>query len=343
MARSRRFSPIAHSPGQRRPLISAVRLLALSCRVRSPALLTVAAIIVGAFFPHEAAGQDSMPRLTLSSEPAPLTEGAVQWLLVQLRSDSLLSGTAAGEPIHFELVRDGLRGRYRGIVGVPLEMPESLLVTLVLTDGDAVDTIQGSIRVTPANYPRETITVAPAFARPNATAAARIERENARSRGVSVASRSRPRLWNGPFRPPRTARITSPFGAARVYNGEVKSRHTGTDFAGAVGAPVLAAGRGVVAMVADFYLAGHAVYIDHGAGLVTAYFHLSQTNIAEGDTVSAGQRIGSVGQSGRVTGPHLHWVARYGTISVDPMSLLQLQKGVSDSVSKRAVSTPSQR
>jgi murein DD-endopeptidase MepM/ murein hydrolase activator NlpD len=79
-----------------------------------------------------------------------------------------------------------------------------------------------------------------------------------------------------------------------------------------------------VALVADFYLAGRAVYIDHGGGLVTAYFHLSRAEVAEGDTVTAGQRIGAVGRSGRVTGPHLHWVARYGVISVDPMSLLKL-------------------
>jgi murein DD-endopeptidase MepM/ murein hydrolase activator NlpD len=105
----------------------------------------------------------------------------------------------------------------------------------------------------------------------------------------------------------------------------VKSRHTGTDFAGAVGASVAAAGRGIVALVADFYLAGRAVYIDHGGGLVTAYFHLSRVEVAQGDTVSGGQRIGAVGQSGRVTGPHLHWVARYGVISVDPMSLLKLE------------------
>jgi len=83
----------------------------------------------------------------------------------------------------------------------------------------------------------------------------------------------------------------------------------------------------VVALVADFYLAGRAVYIDHGGGLVTAYFHLSRAEVAEGDTVTAGQRIGAVGRSGRVTGPHLHWVARYGVISVDPMSLLGLVRG----------------
>jgi murein DD-endopeptidase MepM/ murein hydrolase activator NlpD len=199
-------------------------------------------------------------------------------------------------------------------------------VTLFLAHDDRVDTILSAVPVSQAGYPRETITVAPALAKPNRAAAARIERENARSREVSRASRTRARLWEGPFQLPRNSRITSRFGAARVYNGEVRTRHTGTDFAGSVGAPVRAAGRGLVAMVADFYLAGRALYIDHGAGLVTAYFHLSRADVAEGDTVAAGQRIGGVGQSGRVTGPHLHWVARYGLISVDPMSLMELVK-----------------
>lgn len=85
-----------------------------------------------------------------------------------------------------------------------------------------------------------------------------------------------------------------------------------------------AAGRGVVALVGNLYLAGHAVYIDHGAGLVTGYFHLSRVDVAEGDTVARGQIIGGVGKSGRVTGPHLHWIARYGAITVDPMSLMKV-------------------
>jgi len=65
------------------------------------------------------------------------------------------------------------------------------------------------------------------------------------------------------------------------------------------------------------------VYIDHGEGLVTAYLHLSQHRVAEGDTVAQGAVIGLVGATGRVTGPHLHWIARYGRISVDPASLLR--------------------
>ena len=123
---------------------------------------------------------------------------------------------------------------------------------------------------------------------------------------------------------PRSSRITSRFGAAREFNGEITSRHLGTDFAGQVGAPVRAPARGVVALVADFYLAGHALYLDHGGGLVTGYFHLSRTLVAPGDTVLPGQPVGEVGRSGRVTGPHLHWIARYGAINVDPMSLVEL-------------------
>lgn len=290
--------------------------------------------VVSLVCPARAAlGQDTLSRITLTSDPAPLTEGAVGWLLVRLAgTDSLTGGEARGEPIHFEPA--GTEREYRAIVAVPIESTDSLPVSLYLSrDSGVVDTVAGSVAVRQAGYPREVLAVAPKFAKPDSAAAARIRRENARSRLVSLASRNRPRLWHGRFHLPRDSRITSAFGAARVYNGEVKSRHLGTDFAGALGTPVLAAGRGVVAMVADFYLAGKAVYVDHGQGMVTAYFHLSRADVTAGDTVMAGQRIGAVGQSGRVTGPHLHWVARFGTIAVDPMSLLALQKGEAARVS----------
>jgi murein DD-endopeptidase MepM/ murein hydrolase activator NlpD len=277
-----------------------------------------------------ALGQDSVPRVALASNPSPLTEGALGWLLVRPNgTDSISGGEAGGELLHFEQF---LPGEYRAIVAVPIESSDSLRVSVFLGREGRIDTVPGAIAVRQAGYPREVLAVAPKFAKPDSAAAARIRRENARSRQVSLASRNHPRLWQGPFRLPRASRITSAFGAARVYNGEVRSRHLGTDFAGAVGTPVLAAGRGVIAMVANFYLAGRAVYIDHGQGLVTAYFHLSRADVTEGDTVTSGQRIGAVGQSGRVTGPHLHWVARFGAIPADPMSLLALEKGVADGV-----------
>lgn len=121
---------------------------------------------------------------------------------------------------------------------------------------------------------------------------------------------------------PRAATVTSRFGTGRMFNGTMSSRHLGVDFRGGVGSPVYAANRGVVALVGDFFLAGNVVYVDHGGGVVTAYFHLSKTLVAAGDTVRRGQEIGLVGATGRVTGPHLHWSARYGTVTVNPLDLI---------------------
>jgi murein DD-endopeptidase MepM/ murein hydrolase activator NlpD len=271
--------------------------------------------------PRVVRGQESLAHASVTVEPASLPEGTISWLQIRPSVEvSALTGEAAGEPIHFQRSDSG----FKALMGIPVDFGDSLPLTVFLQLGDRIDTVMASVAVRKGGYPSEVLAVPPAFVRPDRAAAARIRAELARSRQVSRQSQERPQLWRGPFQLPRPTRITSPFGTARVYNGELQSRHLGTDFAGAIGAPVQAAGRGVVAMVANFYLAGRAVYIDHGGGVVTAYFHLSRAYVSEADTVVAGQRIGAVGQSGRVTGPHLHWVARYGAISVDPMSLLQL-------------------
>jgi murein DD-endopeptidase MepM/ murein hydrolase activator NlpD len=270
----------------------------------------------------------------LTLEPASLPEGAISWLRIRPTvAASAVTGEAAGEPIHFQRSDSG----FKALIGIPVDVGDSLPLSVFLEQGERIDTVLVSVAVRKGGYLSEVLAVPPAFVKPDRAAAARIRAELARSREVSHQSQERPQLWRGRFQLPRPSRITSPFGTARVYNGELQSRHLGTDFAGVVGAPVQAAGRGVVAMVADFYLAGRAVYIDHGAGVVTAYFHLSRADVAEGDTVVAGQRIGAVGQSGRVTGPHLHWVARYGAISVNPMSLLQLDETPSAGASDAGV------
>jgi len=98
----------------------------------------------------------------------------------------------------------------------------------------------------------------------------------------------------------------------------------GADFAGRRGAPVRATNRGVVALVGNLFYSGRTIYIDHGAGLLTGYLHLDRALVTEGDTVQRGEVIGRVGATGRVTGPHLHWLARYGTVLVDPLDLLTL-------------------
>jgi hypothetical protein len=259
--------------------------------------------------------------------PGTPARGSAAWLRVEddpTRNDLVritgAEGEAGGEPLHFE--RDD-RG-YIALLGIPLEGDDTLPVTLRLSRVGRVDTTVVRLAVRQPAYPQERITVPPRMVEYDSAIRRRIDSEVARAREVSRRSHHTPRLWSPPLTLPRNGRITSPFGGAREYNGRVTSRHTGTDFAGGVGAPVVAAARGVVALVADFYLAGRAVYLDHGAGLVTGYFHLSRASVAEGDTVDAGEPIGAVGRSGRVTGPHLHWILRYGTISLDPMSLMEL-------------------
>jgi murein DD-endopeptidase MepM/ murein hydrolase activator NlpD len=267
------------------------------------------------------------PLLTIVTLPSPPARGSVMWLVVTPvgtpDSSRTLDGTAAGEPLHFERLPNG---RFRTLVGVPLEGGDSLPVALRLAQSATSDSIDVTLTVTQPVYASERLTVAPRYAEPDSASRARIDAELAQSRAISRQAHDTPRLWSGPFLRPRPSRITSVYGTGREFNGRVTSRHLGTDFAGAVGAPVRAAGRAVVALVADFYLAGHTVYLDHGGGLVTGYFHLSRVDVTAGDTVAAGAVIGAVGRSGRATGPHLHWIARYGAITVDPMSLFVLPK-----------------
>jgi hypothetical protein len=295
-----------------------------------PLRLTAAvavAVLVAAATGRPVQAQFAAPSAVVRTSPQTPARGSAAWLEVQddpSRNDqsplTAVGGEAAGEPLHFERRERG----FVALFGVPLEGDDTVAVALRLSRGDRVDTTGVRLTVRQPDYPRERITVPPKMVEYDSAMAARIEAEGLRAREVSRRSHDTPRLWSLPLALPRPGRITSPYGGAREYNGKVTSRHTGTDFAGAVGAPVLAPTRGVVALVADFYLAGKAVYLDHGAGLVTGYFHLSRADVVAGDTVRVGQRIGAVGRSGRVTGPHLHWIMRYGTISLDPISLVEL-------------------
>jgi murein DD-endopeptidase MepM/ murein hydrolase activator NlpD len=233
-----------------------------------------------------------------------------------------VAGTAAGEPLHFDQAG---AGRVSALAAVPMSTKGAVTVTILIRDEIGTDTLHVRIPVAPGAYPMERLSVAPEFGgKPDSALQRRIDDEARRANEVARASHQTPRLWAGAFIAPRPGRITSAFGRGRVFNGAVTSRHMGTDFAGAVGAPVHAANRGVVRIVDRFYLGGNVVYIDHGAGLVTAYLHLSQTDVAVGDTVERGQVIGRVGATGRVTGPHLHLIARYGQITVDPLTLLRV-------------------
>ena len=193
--------------------------------------------------------------------------------------------------------------------------------TVPNTAADLVQDIR--LAVDSGRYRLERLAVAPRFsAKPDSALDARTAREAALAAEVARQALETPPLWTDAFTAPRLSRITSAFGNGRAFNGTVLSRHMGLDFAGAVGAPVSAVNRGVVRLIGAFYLGGNVIYVDHGGGLSTAYLHLSKVLVAEGDTVRRGQVIGRVGATGRVTGPHLHLIARLGQVTVDPASVI---------------------
>ncbi|GAB3319977.1 hypothetical protein GCM10027299_13200 [Larkinella ripae] len=122
------------------------------------------------------------------------------------------------------------------------------------------------------------------------------------------------------------------FGACRTLEGQPRDRHTGQDYPVSAGTSVISVGNGRVLLAADHFYSGKAVYIDHGNGLISEYFHLKSYQVKAGQTVTKGQVIGQVGETGRVTGPHLHFGVRWhgacvnpGYLLVDPSDLPQVK------------------
>jgi len=125
-------------------------------------------------------------------------------------------------------------------------------------------------------------------------------------------------IGNLNFQVPVTGRLSSPFGLKRFFNEQAKNPHSGLDIAAITGTDIVAPAPGVVINTGDYYYNGNSVFLDHGQGLITGYFHLSKITVQAGQIVEQGTKIGEVGATGRVTGPHLHWNVYLNKTKVDP-------------------------
>lgn len=220
----------------------------------------------------------------------------------------------------------GPRGVFAGVVGIPVTAPPGpAAVTVTWSDGGPRGTVSAEFRIRAGVYGEDTLTVDPRHVRPSPQDLERIRREQAEVKQV-YASGSRPRLWRGGFTVPVPGEMHGPFGTRRVFNGELQSRHNGADYRAQTGDPVRAAGGGVVRLAKDLFYSGHAVIVDHGAGVFTSYSHLSRIEVKVGQKIERGALIGLAGASGRVTGPHLHWTVRIGTVNVDPVGFLDAMR-----------------
>jgi murein DD-endopeptidase MepM/ murein hydrolase activator NlpD len=137
--------------------------------------------------------------------------------------------------------------------------------------------------------------------------------------------------WRDQFTWPARGRISGVFGSQRIYRGnEPGAYHSGVDIAGGAGAPVTAPADGIVVLAAakPFTLEGNLLMIDHGMGLNSAFLHLSEIDVKQGDRVKQGQLIGRIGRTGRATGPHLHWAMKWRGARIDPMALTGPMRGL---------------
>lgn len=180
--------------------------------------------------------------------------------------------------------------------------------------------------VAPAQYDIQRIEgLPPAMVTPPPEVLERIRAEGVR-KGAAHASRWDGDGFSGGFIQPAQGRISSRFGGQRIYNGEPRTPHYGVDIAAPTGTPVLAPAGGVVRLAdTDMYFEGGLIFIDHGQGFNSAYLHLSEVLVREGETVEQGQLIGRIGSTGRSTGPHLCWRIRWHGRNVDPFATLDLQ------------------
>ncbi len=283
-------------------------------------LMAIVSLLSPAASPGQSAAAISPGDIVARWTPESPMEGTLFAIVVEGGPAEGVEGNFAGQPLHFEQ-RDS--GSLVAMAAAPLDSVGERRLRLRFASGGET-TREYLIPIAAGTYAMQRLTVAPEYGSPQPPEIQRrIEAEAARALEVSRRSHDTPRMWEPPFVAPRTSRITSGFGHGRTFNGRVQSRHTGTDYAGAVGTPVLAPARGRVAIVDEFYLGGKVVYIDHGAGLVTAYLHLSEQLVSPGAMVEPGDTIARIGATGRVTGPHLHWIVRYGPHSVDGESLLR--------------------
>jgi murein DD-endopeptidase MepM/ murein hydrolase activator NlpD len=218
--------------------------------------------------------------------------------------------------------------QWTGLAGIDIETkPAEYPVKLGGTDKDGKSvTADGILTVRAKKFPERKLIVDEKYVTPPADVLNRIEQESKRVNAI-FGTITPGRIWNGSFLVPVPGNVISDFGKRSIYNGRPRSPHTGVDFRGAVGMHIRAPNAGIVVLAADLYFSGNTVIIDHGLGLYSYLGHMSDLSVKEGERVEAGDTVGSLGSTGRATGPHLHWSIRLVGTRVDPMSLLKLLGG----------------
>jgi hypothetical protein len=278
----------------------------------------VAVLLLACGLPASAAD-----RPTVTWYPAKPQLGGLAWVHVQgPGSAAAIEGSLGARTLTFFPYAGG----QAAVVGIDLETKAGVenWRLAILEPGREPRTLKGRITIQHRDFRVQKLTLP--------TGMVDLDPETER-RAVSEGERLRTlyrtitpeRLWRGHFvRPVAGHEPPTGFGARRIINGKPRAPHSGGDYAAERGTPVVAANSGRVALVADFFFPGRMVAVDHGLGLYTLYFHLDTVAVGDGDVVERGQPLGTVGATGRATGPHLHFGVQLAGARIDPAALLSL-------------------
>ena len=225
----------------------------------------------------------------------------------------------------FREIRTGEPAGYLGLVGIDMQdAPGTYELAVTIKNGEEAATRRSyHVLVTKEKFAVEHLKLPKDKVDLDDKTLARWKREQDQVR-QALADNSALRLWHSSFVEPVNGKRTGIFGSVRIMNGQPRNPHNGEDIGAPLGTDVAATNDGVVRLTVDHVFSGRGIFVDHGLGFYSMYFHLSEILVKDGDLVRAGQIIGKVGATGRATGPHLHWGVKLNGARVNPYALLDL-------------------
>jgi murein DD-endopeptidase MepM/ murein hydrolase activator NlpD len=274
--------------------------------------------------------------VALFSNPPPAPKGVNgqysgkqgQVLVVKVKGEEQateVNGTFLNRTIpFFREFRPGELPGYIGLLGIDMQDdPGTYELTVEVKQGEQAKYLSFNVLVAKEKFVVEHLTLPKEKVDLDEKAVARWKAEQQEVQ-QALAENSRLKLWRSNFVEPVNGKRTGIFGSVRIMNGKPRNPHNGEDIGAPMGTDVAASNDGVVRLTVDHVFSGKGVFVDHGLGFYTMYFHLSEVLVKDGDLVTAGQIIGKVGATGRATGPHLHWGVKLNGARVNPYSLLDL-------------------
>ncbi len=290
-------------------------------------LFSILCILIASLFPLQIV-EATEKHVPSSQEQFSGKQGEVLWIEIPVANpESKVSGVLLKRKIPFF---PSTQSTFAALVGIDMQDPpgkQTLRITIQTKQ--STDHLTYSININKEDYAVQHLKLPKNKVDLNAKTLKRVRLEQKEMSAAFHHIGTQP-LWESAFLEPVNGTVTGRFGSRRVINGQNKRPHSGEDIAAPKGTPVLAVNTGTVVAAVDHFFSGKGVIIDHGVGLFSMYFHLSEINVQNGQTLHKGEILGKVGATGRATGPHLHWGIRLNGARVNPYALTTLPIGKSD-------------